>query len=43
MSLFNTPTPQHVSAYLANIKCRKIIGEIGALLYTVIPRVDIFS
>jgi hypothetical protein len=42
MSLFNTFIAC-VSAYLAIIKCIKIIGEIAALLYTVIAIVDMFS
>jgi hypothetical protein len=33
MSLLNTSIAQHVSAYLANIRCIKTVGEIAALLY----------
>jgi hypothetical protein len=30
VSLFDTSTSQHVSAYLAIIKCIKIVGEVNA-------------
>jgi hypothetical protein len=35
MSLWNTSTAQHISAYLAIIKCINITGEIAALPCTV--------
>jgi hypothetical protein len=41
--LFNTSIAQHVSAYLAIIRCIKISEGIAALLYTVITGVDAFS
>jgi hypothetical protein len=43
MPLFNTSIAQHVSVYLAIIKCFKIVREIATLLYTVIPRIDTFK
>jgi hypothetical protein len=43
MSLFNASMAQHVSAYLAIIRCINIIGEIAARLYTVVTCVDTFS
>jgi hypothetical protein len=36
MCLFNTYIAQHVSVYLAVIRYIKIVGEIAALLYTVL-------
>jgi hypothetical protein len=38
LSFFNIHVfiAQHVSAYLANIRCIKIVREIGKLLYTVV-------
>jgi hypothetical protein len=41
--LFNTYVAQHVSAYLAIIRCIKIAGEIAALLCTVVTRITTFS
>jgi hypothetical protein len=47
MSFFNIRVhifvAQHVSAYLANIRCIKIVGEIAALLYIVVIIVGTFS
>jgi hypothetical protein len=43
MSLFKTSIAQYVLAYLAIISCIKIVEEIGAILYTVVTRVAIFS
>jgi hypothetical protein len=42
-ALFNTSIAQHVSAYLAIIRCIKIDGRIDILLYTAVTRVDAFS
>jgi hypothetical protein len=41
MPLFNVFIAQHVSAYLAIIRCIKIVGEIAQLLYTVVPLVNV--
>jgi hypothetical protein len=40
MSSFNTCIAHHVSAYLAIIRCMKIVGEIYALLYSVVTHVS---
>jgi hypothetical protein len=42
-SSFNTSLAQLVSAYLAIIRCIKIVGKMTALLYIIISHVDTFS